>query len=358
MTAMPNDLDRRGWLRAAVTIACAGAVASVPSAPTAAQARGDFDELYTPQVDRAIARGLEYLSQMYRGGAFRTPRWGENLGVCSLAALAMLSRGHRPGEGREGQIVTAIAQRLTDSAGPEGFINDPRSQSHGPMYEHAFATLLLAEIYGTAAASGPSQDELSATVAAAVDLMVRSQTDRGGWRYDPRPTEADLSVTVAVVMALRAARNSGFYVPDDCVDLAVEYIRRSQNPDGGFAYRLDGTPSRMPLTAAAAVALYNCGITGGTDLQRAFAYLDAFEPSRDPPFASYYFYAHYYSAQAYWHRGGETWPAWYAGLSRRLLTLQGSNGSWIDSSQGNEYATAMGCLILNTPRSVLPIYQR
>lgn len=356
MTATPRRLDRRGWLGEAITILCAGALAATSRASAVAQARGDFDDLYTPQVDRAIARGLDYLSQMYRGGAFRTPRWGENLGVCSLASLAMLSRGHRPGEGREGQMVTSIAQRLTASAGPQGFINDPRSQSHGPMYEHAFATLLLAEIYGTAAANGLGQVELSTTIAAAIDLMVRSQTDRGGWRYDPRPTEADLSVTVAVVMALRAARNSGFYVPDECVELAVEYIRRSQNPDGGFAYRLDGSPSRMPLTAAAIVALYNCGVSGGLELQRAFAYLEDFEPTRD--LTGYYFYAHYYSAQAYWHRGGEAWPAWYSGLVRRLLSLQGGNGSWIDSGQGNEYATAMACLILNTPRSVLPIYQR
>lgn len=357
MNTASQPLDRRDWLRVGITIACAGAMTAVRGVPAAAQGRGDFDSLYTPQVDLAIARGLEFLGQVYRGGGFRTPRWGENLGVCSLAALAMLSRGHRIGEGREGQIIAGIARRLIESAGREGFINDPRSQSHGPMYEHAFATLLLAEIYGTAAA-GPSQDELSATVAAAVDLLVRSQSERGGWRYDPRPSEADLSVTVAVVMALRAARNSGFYVPDDCIARAVEYIRRSQNPDGGFAYRIGDPSSRMPLTAAAAVALYNCGVTGGADLQRAFAYLDAFEPSRDPPHAGYYFYAHYYSAQAYWHRGGDAWPDWYLGLSRRLLLLQGGNGGWVDSAQGNEYATAMACLILNTPRSVLPIYQR
>ena len=73
------------------------------------------------------------------------------------------------------------------------------------MYEHAFGTLLLAETYGTTTDTLRSGHRMSDTIAAAVDLMVRSQSDRGGWRYDPNPIEADLSVTVAATCAMMCA---------------------------------------------------------------------------------------------------------------------------------------------------------
>ncbi len=221
------------------------------------------------------------------------------------------------------------------------------------MYEHAFATLYLTEIHGTS-----PQAKYDDTIKSAIDLIVRSQNEQGGWRYDPRPTEADVSVTVSQIMALRAAKNSGFFVPEETVTKAVDYLRRAQNPDGGFAYQLDGSLSRYPLTAGAIVAMYNSGVNEGTELDKAFTYLENSEGIDRFLQTNYFFYAHYYSAQAYWHRGGEAWPRWYRRLADYILPLQSEQGGWSDQNQGSEYATAMACLILNTPRSMLPIFQR
>ena len=71
----------------------------------------------------------------------------------------------------------------------------------------------------------------------------------------------------------------------------------------------------------------------------------------------FFYYAHYYSAQAFWHRGGREWEAWYTMLKRSLLGLHNAQGGWFDYNS-LEYGTAMACLILNMPRSVLPIFQR
>ncbi len=57
--------------------------------------RTDFDELYTQAIDKAIEKGLAYLQSRELDGAFATPRWGKNIGICSLAGLAFLSRGIR-----------------------------------------------------------------------------------------------------------------------------------------------------------------------------------------------------------------------------------------------------------------------
>ncbi len=317
-----------------------------------AQERSDFDEDYTADVDRAISAGLSFLEARENNGTFTTVRWGQNIGVCALVGLAFLSRGHRVSNDKRGLLIQRIAARIQSKAKPSGFLVDELTQSHGPMYEHAFATLFLTEVHGTA-----PEAEYTDTIKSAVDLIVRSQNDRGGWRYDPRPSDADLSVTVSQIMALRAAKNSGFFVPEECVNLAIEYVRRSQNPDGGFAYQLNDRRSRFPLTAAAAVAFYNSGINSGDELEQAFTFLSNPVNSNQVLQSSYFFYAHYYSAQAYWHRRSN-WSAWYRSLVEKILPLQLPNGSWSDQSQGDEFATSMACLILNTPRSMLPIYQR
>ena len=66
------------------------------------------------------------------------------------------------------------------------------------MYEHGFATLFLAEVYGMS-----PRDDLRDKLTRAIDLIVRTQNSEGGWRYQPRREDADLSVTICQVMALR-----------------------------------------------------------------------------------------------------------------------------------------------------------
>ena len=81
--------------------------------------------------------------------------------------------------------------------------------SHGPMYGHGFATLFLGEIYGM----NPADERVRDALGRAVRLIVNSQNDEGGWRYNPVPFDADVSVTICEIMALRSARNAGIKVP-------------------------------------------------------------------------------------------------------------------------------------------------
>ncbi len=159
-------------------------------------------------------------------------------------------------------------------------------------------------------------------------------------------------------MALRAARNAGVGVAKETIDRAVDYIRRSQNPDGGYMYQRTGGQSRFPLTAAAVVALYNAGIYESSEIDAAIKYLqDNFASCSSLQKETFFYYAHYYSVQAFWHRGGDQWKQWYQRLRRILLQLRTEKQGWFDF-YSSEYGTAMACLILNMPRTVLPIFQR
>jgi len=101
------------------------------------------------------------------------------------------------------------------------------------MYEHALATLLLAEALGEYERPG-LQDALRR----AVDLIVRAQNEEGGWRYEPVPRDADITVTVTQLVALRAAGQAGIAVPKRTIDAAVRYVKRCAAPGGGFLYQI------------------------------------------------------------------------------------------------------------------------
>src|SRR5438445_683888 len=62
-----------------------------------------------------------------------------------------------------------------------------------------------------------------------VTLICDSQNGEGGWRYQPVRADADLSVTICQIMALRAARNAGIAVQKNVVDRCTDYVKACQD---------------------------------------------------------------------------------------------------------------------------------
>jgi hypothetical protein len=231
------------------------------------------------------------------------------------------------------------------------------------MYSHGFGTLFLAEVYGMVHEK-EQRKQLRDTLQAAVQVILNSQNIEGGWRYNPRPEDADISVTICQIMALRAARNAGFSVPKDPVDRCIDYVRRCRNQDGSFRYQ-----SRLPWrnrgpffarTAAGIVALYSAGIYKGPEIEEGLDYLMNFR-DRTPGMEGdwYYFYGHYYAVQAMWLAGGRYWAEWFPAIRDQLLGARGRmpGGGWEDQIC-RHYATAMACIILQVPNNYLPILQK
>jgi hypothetical protein len=148
-------------------------------------------------------------------------------------------------------------------------------------------------------------------------------------------------------------------VPNDTIDRAVEYLKRAQNPDGGFVYMLNHTSeSSFPRSAAAVVALMSAGLYGSDEVRRGVDYLRGNVPvAKSLTGHSYYLYGQYYAAQALWNVGGADWQAWYTPLRDFLVAEQSRDGSWYEAISP-EYSTAMACLILQMPENYLPIFQR
>jgi prenyltransferase beta subunit len=317
-------------------------------------------EARSPDIDvmiparPAVEKGLQYLAErQLEDGAFATGGYGRNAAVVALAGMAWLAEGSTPGRGPYGQEVARATDYLLEHAQESGFISVEGAMSHGPMYEHGFATLFLAEVYGMS-----PRDDLREKLAAAVDLIVRTQNSEGGWRYQPRREEADLSVTVCQVMALRAARNAGLAVPSETIERSIDYVKRCQNADGGFRYMLPEGESAFPRSAAGIVALYSAGIYEGREIERGLVYIDQFLPrGGELGQDSHFFYGHYYAVQAMWLVGGKRWERWYPAIRDVLVARQQADGSWADPICF-EYGTAMACIVLQMPDNSVPIFQR
>ena len=316
-------------------------------------------EFVTPQVQKNINRGLAYLAARQNDdGSFGTSHvYRQNVAIASLAGMAFLSAGNTPGRGQYGEAVEKTVRFVMTAAErnqASGFINIPEGSLHGPMYGHGFATLFLAEVYGMTA-----RDDVHDTLERAVKLIVSTQNTEGGWRYQPVRGEADLSVTVCQIMALRAARNCGIYVPKETVDRCIKYVNDAQNADGGFKYQLlRGSQSMFPRSAAGVVALYSAGVYEGKAIERGIRYLENFVPQGDVfRHETHYYYGQYYAVQAMWHTGGPAWERWYPAIREELLRQQMPDGCFPDALC-NEYGTAMACIVLQMPNNYLPIFQR
>jgi hypothetical protein len=237
-------------------------------------------------------------------------------------------------------------------------------RSHGPMYSHGISTLMLAEVVGMV------DDSLAADTRAALERAVRlileaqavpkSTRHAGGWRYQSRSRDSDLSVSGWQLLALRAAKDVGCDVPAESIDGAVEYVKNcAVKGNNGFAYQPGGAPTAT-RNGTGILALEVCGEHKSPEAMGAARELLR-EPLQytDP----YFFYGAYYCSVGMFKIGGEEADAVRGGVGSLLLSHQSADGSWQPSGvserrAGRVYATAMAVLALGIDYRYLPIYQR
>lgn len=310
------------------------------------------DEI-TPELEASVSRGLEALAKRQRdNGSFNGG--GADVAITALAGIAFMADGNLPGRGRYGQNVQRALDYVLGQAQESGMLAG--ADSHGNMYAHGFATLFLAEIYGM------SGDEMvKERLQKAIRLIHQAQNPEGGWRYTPQPLDADVSVTICQVMALRAARDAGIKVEKDTIDKAIAYVKRCQNDDGGFSYMANGGGggSIFPRSAAGVATLFYAGIYEGEEVKKGIAYVEQFTPGRggrnDGGDMGHYFYGHYYAVQSMFLAGGEHWKKWFPAIRGELLRRQTAAGLWT-GDVSEDYATSMALIILQMPKRYLPVF--
>lgn len=360
---MSNDLRQRIPQRPRNNVCWAIAIVLIFSTALTSPARADaqrgstavsFTEI-TEASAAATQRGLAKLATMQADdGSFGSERYGRHVGITALACLAFMADGNLPQRGQYAVNVQRGLEFILSAATESGLV--AADTSHGPMYGHGFATLMLGEIYGMT--GGQSDTRLREALLKAIRLIVNTQNDEGGWRYHPVPLDADISVTICQIMALRSARNAGLSVPKATIDRAVAYVQACQNQDdGGFRYMLNAGGSAFPRSAAGVASLYYAGIYEGDSIDLGLNYLLRSSDSLGYRGGGHYYYGHYYAVQAMYLAGGNYWQQWYPRIRDELVNNQQADGQW-SSSHGEAYGTAMALLVLQMPNRLLPIFQR
>ncbi len=347
-------------MRGLVLLAALVTLGAIPTATTAQPPKTDskldpkvaaLQEKDTVKMDAetkaAVAKALKFLAKEQAADG----SWG-NTAITGFVLMAFMSNGHVPNQGDYGKVVANGVRHLLATARDDGYLVGPRG---GNMYCHGMAALALTQAYGMT-----GDEDVKKVTKKAIDLIVKTQNNEGGWRYEPSPTGADISVTIMQVMALRGAKDSGLQVPDKVMTDSIKYINRCRDArSGGYKYQPYSSGPGYARTAAGVCVLQLCGEYDADDIKKAVEYLERLANDR-----GHYWYGHYYAAHALNQVGGEVWENYYKRLRDKLLApnYQLANGSWYDprleGAYGASYQTAIGVLILSVPTHYLPIYQK
>ena len=358
-----EHLCQRPLSRRRLLFTALGGLAAAGLTPTIAFSADENDEL-NQKLDASIRRALSWLaSEQQVSGAWTTSDFGESTATTALAIMSFLAGGHVPEEGPYGHHMTRGVGWLLSQQHANGLLVG-KERSHGPMYSHGIAALMLAEIAGMV---DPTQSEkCRESLQRAIKLIIDAQNHPksaehdGGWRYQPTSGDSDLSVTAWQLLALRAAKDIGCDVPAENIDRAIAYIRRLHvKHDGGFGYMV-GHGSSVTRSGTGIVALEVCG-EHRTEETLAAANLILSRPLTKGE--QYFYYGAYYCTVGMFKVGGDEWRQSREAFYRTILDLQNPTGYWnpedgTERQAGKVYSTSLSVLALAIEYGYLPIYQR
>src|SRR5262245_8755598 len=245
-----------------------------------------MDDLTKKAVDKA----LRYLADKQENDG----AWG-NTAITGFTLLAFMANGHMPNQGEHGKVVAKGIRYLCSVAREDGYLVGARG---GNMYCHGMAALALTQAYGMT-----GDEDVKKITKRAIELIIKTQNPEGGWRYDPSPTGADISVTIMQVMALRGAKDAGIHVPDKTMDDAIKYVNRCYDRrTGGYRYQPYSAGAGYARTAAGVCVLQLCGRYDADEIKQAVEYMEKTGDDR-----GHYWYGHYYACHAMNQVGGEQW---------------------------------------------------
>ena len=311
-------------------------------------ARAAAELRVTPQLERTVRRGLDFLARTQQPGGSWPDSNGKLSGVVGLAMMTFLAHGEVPDEGRYGAVIRRAVNYMITTQQSNGLLCG--RHAHSAMYSHGFATLALAEVYGVI-----DDRRVGPALKRAVGLIVRCQNALGGWRYSVGSSDADTTVSGAQMMALRAGANAGIEVPRDTIQRGVAYYKRCFCPGGGFGY----TAPSGPNDARAGIGLLVLSLSGEYRSPEAKATADWLFTRGGVTERHYFYYACYYCSQAMFQAGGKYWRQWNDQMTPTLIAMQKPDGSWSGhSAGGTTCGTAFALLALEVNYGLLPIYQR
>ncbi len=331
--------------------------------PAAAQPlNATIGENLPRDVRELYDRGLQYLvATQSENGEWPAGGGEQGAGVTGMALMVFLASGEDPNFGLYANGVRRSLRKIISGQDPAtGYLG-------GSMYHHGFGLLALAEAYGPvddrqlwSDPSAKNQRSIGAALELAVRAAITAQKKNpiGAWRYSPNATDADTSVSGAVLVGLLAARNAGIEVPDESIDKGITYYVKMTSPSGQVAYTgglggFDESLSRISI----GTLVYS--VARRKDLPQYKWTLENLKQKSDSPGTpgGYAEYQRYYQAQALFQGDVKAWEKWNKLLIRQLKGAQQPDGSF-KGQFGPVTSTTLSLLALALNYRFLPIYER
>ena len=328
-----------------------GALAQPPNARIGEAVPRDVRELYD--------KGLQYLAKTQtEKGDWTGGQQGP--GVTGLALMVFLASGEDPNFGMySNNVRRAVRSIISGQDAATGYFGNS-------MYHHGFAMLALAEAYGSVDdrhvwPAGKKPRTIGAALELAVRAAITSQkkNSMSAWRYSPDSTDADTSVSGAVLVGLLAARNAGIEVPDDCIDKAISFYTKMTATSGQVAYTggLGGFDESLARISIATLVYSLAHRKDLPQFKATLGYLvNKLEFTGQSGFG-WIDYQRYYQAQALFQGDVEAWKKWNKLLIRQLKAEQQADGSF-PGQHGAAAATSLTLLAVALNYRFLPIYER
>ncbi|MCA9001170.1 MAG: terpene cyclase/mutase family protein, partial [Planctomycetes bacterium] len=314
----------------------------------------------------------EYFLDNVRGGTNCTEGAGiasQDVGITALALLAFLGDGSTTRNGEYKDVVTRGVRWLNQQQDSDtGLIGEPIG--HGYVYDHAIATLALAENYFV------SRNPIHrGKVQKALNFIGRARHPYGGWRYEvPSDGESDTSITGWMVFALKAGQDAGLKVDKEAYIGALQWLDSvTDTSNGRVGYigpEVGGRSSRViggndEFSPEKGEAMTGVGLLTRVFLSQTPDETPIMEKHADLMLRSlpewnesdhsidmYYWY---YGTYAMYQMGGEHWKRWRKGMERAIVPHQRLDGDYSGSwdpigawgyQGGRVYSTAMMVLSL------------
>ena len=314
-------------------------------------------EVVPRDVREMYDRGLQYLANTQtENGDWTGGQTGP--GATGLGLMVFLASGEDPNFGLyRNHVRRACRNIISAQDAATGYLGNS-------MYHHGFGMLGLAEAYGAVderdlwpAGHSSNRRSIGAALELAVRAAITSQKKNSvsAWRYSPDSTDADTSVSGAVLVGLLAARNAGIEVPDTSIDKAISYYKSMTSSSGQVGY--SGMGGFGDSIARSSIATLVFAVARRKDLPQYKAALQHLTQRLEQPAQQWPEYARYYQAQALFQGDIQAWEKWNKLLIRQLKKNQQNDGSFTGQF-GPSIGTSMSLLALALNYRFLPIYER
>ncbi|MEZ6003631.1 MAG: prenyltransferase/squalene oxidase repeat-containing protein [Planctomycetota bacterium] len=292
----------------------------------------------------------------------------QDIGITGLALLAFLGDGSSTKQGEYRDVVKRGIGWLTEQQDEDtGLIG--QEIGHGFVYDHAIATLALAENYYDS--KSPFQKK---TTQDALNLIGRARAPYGGWRYEIKSDgDTDTSITGWMIFALKAGDDAHLKIDKEAFGGALGWLDQVTDTSTGRVGYIGPEPggrSSRTETNSDYPAELTEAMTGVGLLCRVFLgqtpqdhpimnkhgdLLLRMLPEWDEKGHKVDMYYWYYGTYAMYQLAGDYWKKWKAAMEKAIIPHQRGDGDYKGSwdpvgpwgyQGGRVYSTATMVLTL------------